>query len=398
MDTMTPEIAGDDGASRRRPATRGRLAVRLTIMVVILTVVFGGFYAFDQFRKSMIAKFFAGNVPPPATVSSVIAEAEAMPRFLEGIGTVTAVHQVTVAPEAGGRITAVMFEAGATVKAGQPLIQLNDAPDRADLASFRAQERLGQVTLDRSQTLANKSFGTRQTVDQSQSQLDTARAGIARAEAVIAEKLVRAPFSGQLGVRQVEVGQFLSPGTAIVSLTDLDQLYVNFTLPEQARTSLKVGQSVDLGVDAVPGRVFTATITVIEPQVDAGTRSIKVQATFANPDHVVLPGMFAAAKVVLPPQAGVVALPETAVDYTAYGESVYVVRAGEAGADGKSTFKAVQTFVKTGPRHDGKVAILDGVAPGDRVVSAGQIKLHNGSSVILSSDTALTKPAEPPIN
>jgi len=398
MDTMTSEIASDGGTVRRPTPSRRKLAVRLVVMALILTVVFGGLYAFDQFRKSMIAKFFAGNVPPPAAVSSVIAEAENMPRFLEGIGSLTAVHQVTVAPEAAGRITAVLFEAGAAVKAGQPLVQLNDAPDRADLASYRAQERLALVTLERSQTLADKSFGTRQTVDQSQSQLDTARAGIARAEAMIAEKLVRAPFSGQLGVRQIEVGQYLSAGTAVVTLTDLDQLYVNFTVPEQARTSLLVGQSVELRVDAVPGRSFPATVTVIEPQVDAGTRSIKVQATVANPDHLALPGMFAAARVVLPPQSDVVTVPETAVDYSAYGESIYVVREGAAGVDGKPALKAVQTFVKTGARHDGKVAVLEGVASGDRVVTAGQIKLHNGAAVILSSDTALTKPAQPPVN
>lgn len=398
MDTMTPNVAEDEGSANRSPRGRRKLIVRFTVMSVILALVFGGFYAFDQFRKSMIAKFFAGNVPPPATVSSALADAEPMPRFLEGIGTLAAVHQVTVAPEAGGRVTAVLFEAGATVKAGQPLVQLNDGPDRADLASYRAQERLALVTLERSQTLADKNFGTRQTVDQAQSQLDTARAGIARADAVIAQKLVRAPFAGQLGVRQIEVGQFLSAGTAVVTLTDPTLLYINFTLPEQARTSLKVGQTVEVRLDAVPGRVFQAGVNAIEPQVDAGTRSIKVQATMNNADGTALPGMFAAVRVVLPPVPNIVSVPETAIDYTAYGEAVYVVRPSDAGADGKAGLKAVQIFVKTGTHHDGRVSVLEGIAAGDRVVTAGLIKLHNGAPVVLSSDTALTKPAQPPVN
>jgi multidrug efflux system membrane fusion protein len=398
MDTFSPETVADEAPLERVRPSRRKVAVRFVLMALLLTLVGGGLYGFEKFREGMIAKFFAGNVPPPATVSTVLAVAEPMPRTLDGIGTVVAVHQVTVAPEVGGRITAIQFESGATVKAGAPLLQLNDGPDRADLAAARAQETYAQVTLDRSQTLAVKNFGTRQSVDQSQSQLDAARAAIAHADAVIAQKLVRAPFSGQLGVRQVEVGQYLAAGTAIVTLTDLDQLYVNFTLPEQARSMLAPGQSVTFRADAFADRTFNATLTTIEPQIDSGTRTIKIQASLQNPDHRLLPGMFAKVQVVLPPQPGVVTLPETAVDYTAYGESVYLVRDGSPGADGKPSLKAVQSFVKTGPHHDGNIAILEGVSAGDRVVTAGQVKLHNGAAVVLVNDTALTKPAVTPIN
>ena len=407
MDTFSPEtIASSEASAGGAPQTpvparpvRLKVAVWFTLVALILAVVGGGLYWFEQFREKMIANYFAGNVPPPTAVSTVEAVAEAMPRTLDGIGTVTAVHQVTVAPEVGGRITAIQFEAGGTVKAGAPLVQLNDAPDRADLASAEAQRTYGQVTLDRSRTLAVRSFGTQQAVDQSQSQLDAARAAIAHAEATIAQKLVRAPFGGQLGVRQVEVGQYLAAGTAIVTLTDLDQLYVNFTLPEQARSALVSGQQVTVRADAFPDRTFTATLTTIEPQVDSGTRSIKGQASLANPDHLLLPGMFAKIQVLLPPRPGVVTVPETAVDYTAYGESVYLVHEDGRDAAGLPVLKAVQSFVKTGPRHDGKVAILEGVAAGDRVVSAGQVKLHGGTVVVLPvNDTVLSKPAVTPIN
>ena len=319
-----------------------------------------------------------------------------MPRHIEGIGTLAAVHQVTVAPEVGGRVAAVLFEPGTTIKAGTPLVQLNDAPDRADLDAGRAQEVYANRALDRSQTLAQKNFGTQQSVEQSQSQRDAARASIAHAQAMIAEKLVRAPFGGQLGVRQIDVGQYLAAGAPIVTLTDLDQLYVNFTLAEQALGSLAPGQPVEFQVDALPDRTFTATLTTIEPQIDAGTRSLKVQASLQNPDHRLLPGMFAQVRVVLPPQPQVVTLPETAIDYTAYGESVYLVqKSGDAGHPG---LKVAQTFVKTGARHDGKVAVLEGVTVGQQVVSAGQVKLHNGAAVLVTDDNALAKPAVIPVN
>ena len=387
------------GAPPRRPTPgRGKLIVRLVIMTLLLALVSGGLYGFDQFRKTMMAKYFATNVPPPAAVATAVATAEAIPRFLEGIGTLAAVHQVTVAPEVGGRITAILFEAGAAVAAGAPLVQINDSPDRADLASFKAQERLALLTLERSRTLAVKNFGTQQSVDQSQSQLDVARAGIARVEAVIAEKLIRAPFAGQLGIRMAEVGQIVGTGAPMVTLSNLDQLYANFALPEQARDSLRLNQPVELLTDAFPGRVFPATVTVIEPQVDAGTRSIKAQATLSNPDHLLLPGMFAAVRVKLAPQIDAVTVPETALDVTPYGESVYLVHEEGTTSDGKPVFKATQSFVKTGVRHDGRVVILEGVAAGDRVVSAGQIKLHNGSTVTPQEAGPLTKPSVPPMN
>ena len=212
------------------------------------------------------------------------------------------------------------------MKAGDPLVQLNDAPERGDLASFQAQARWAQTTLQRSAALAQRQFEARETVDQKQSQLDQARAQIDKTEAVIAQKLIRAPFAGQLGMRQIEVGQYLTPGAPIVTLTDLSTLYVNFTLP--ARRALgrsAVGQKVDVTADAFAGRTFTAEITTIEPQVSADTRTMSVQATMSNPEKALLPGMFVNAAVVLSQQPDVTVLPETAVDYTLYGDSVYVI-------------------------------------------------------------------------
>jgi membrane fusion protein, multidrug efflux system len=398
MDMPVPSGTVDQAEERRQRPPRRKLILRLSIMALLLVIVLGGLYAFDQFRQKMIAQFFANNVPPPTPVTAVAAATESMVRYLEGIGTLKAVQQVTVSPEVNGRITKILFEAGATVKAGDPLVQLNDEPEQADLANFRAQEHLAQVTLTRSRSLATQQFTAQQTVDQNQSQLDVARASIARTQAVIAQKLVRAPFAGQLGVRMVDVGQYLSAGTPIVSLTNLDVLHVDFTLPEQARASLAVDQQVEIRADAFGSRVFPARITTIEPQVDPDMRAIKVEATLENPRHLLLPGMFAATRVVLPAQPNVVTVPETAVDYSLYGESVYILRENGKRKDGKPVYKAEQAFVKTGPRHDGKIAITEGVKPGDLLVSVGQLKLHNGALAVLTDEGVLAKPSATPIN
>ena len=276
-------------------------------------------------------------------------------------------------------------------------MQLFDAPDQADLASFKAQQTVAQLSLDRAKQLASRQFGTQATLDQAQATYDQASAGIAKTQAIISQKLVRAPFDGELGVRMVEVGQYLTAGTQIVSLTDLSALYVNFTATEKDSATLKVGQTVRIKVDAYPGRTFEGKITTIEPQINADTRNIRVQATIANPDGILKPGMFATTTVVLPDKPAVVTLPETAVDYTLYGDSVYLVTEKKAD-DGTTSLTAVRTFVKTGDRIDGRAVIVSGVKPGDKVVAVGQLKLQSGAAVTISQDPPPPIPAKPPLN
>jgi multidrug efflux system membrane fusion protein len=382
-----------------RPApSRAKTLRWLAIVGVLLGLFLGGLYGFNRYREQAIASFFASNKPPPAQIAAVTATSESVPRFATGIGSLAAVHQVTITPEIGGRVTAILFTAGGTVKAGDSLVQLNDAPERGDLANYEAQARYAATTLQRNSHLATNQFASRDTVDQNQSQLDQARAQIAKTQAIIAQKLVRAPFAGRLGVRQIEVGQYLNTGAAIVTLTDLKQLYVNFTLPSTMRAQIIAGQKVNVTADAFPGRAFEATITTLEPQIRADTRTIAVQATLDNPDEALLPGMYINAAVVLPAEPDRVVLPETAVDYTLYGDSVYVVREDGAGADGKPILKAIRTPVKTGTRWDGKVAILDGVKPGDRVVAAGQVKLQSGAQVGVTGNPPPQPPANPTSN
>jgi multidrug efflux system membrane fusion protein len=395
---ISPESASTEPLTVQRPKPRRwKLIRRLIIMAALLVVILGGLYGFEKFKEGMIAGFFAAP-QPPVPVAAVTVTTAAMPRYLDGIGTVRAVHQVTVSPELNGRVVKIMFESGAEVKSGDPLVQLNDEPEQADLATFKAQARLAEVTLGRNRKLATQQYTAQQTVDQNESDLAVAQAGITHSQAVISQKLVRAPFTGQLGVRQIEVGQFLNAGTPIVTLTDLDNLYVDFTLPEQARAELTVGQAVEIRVDAFKGRVFQAKLTTIEPQLDPEMRSIKVQASLDNPQHLLLPGMFAAARVVLASQPNVVTLPETAVDYSVYGESVFILKPKSKDKTGQQIYTAEQTFVKTGPRHDGVVSITEGVKPGELVVSAGQVKLQTGAEAVVTGIGVLDAPTTMPTN
>lgn len=397
---ISPEKISDRLTVERPKATRGGLIWRLIAVLVVVAVILGGLYFFEKFKEGMIAQIFSAP-QPPTPVAAVEVVTKAVPNYLDGIGSIQAVHQVTVSPEVSGRIVKILFEPGQEVKMGDPLVQLNDEPEQADLTNFQAQARIAQLTLDRNRKLATQQFTAQQTVDQNQSDLAMANAGIARVKAVIAQKLVRAPFTGELGMRQVEVGQYLNAGTPIVTLTDLDTLYVNFTLPEQLRAQLAVGQTVEIRADAFKDRVFQAKLTTIEPQLDPEMRSIKLQATLDNPDHLLLPGMFAAARVLLAAQPNVMVLPETAVDFSAYGQSVYVLtpKANEKDKAGKQVYTAAQTFVKTGPRRNGMIAITEGLKPGDLVVSEGQVKLQNaGPDVVVTGAGSLQAPATVPVN
>jgi multidrug efflux system membrane fusion protein len=370
--------------------------VRWFIVVgLLLALLVGGLVWFNYFRGKMIAQFFANNKPPAASVSVAEAKSETIPNLLTAVGDLAAVHQVNVTSDLNGRITDILFTAGSSVKEGTPLVQLFDGPEQADLASFKAQATMAQLSLERAKQLASRQFGPQATVDQAQSAFDQANAGIAKTQAIISQKLVKAPFDGELGVRKVEVGQYLTAGTQIVSLTDLSQLYANFTVTEKDSGALKVGQTVRIAVDAYPGRSFEGKITTIEPQIATDTRNIRVQATIGNPEKILKPGMFATTTVVLPDKPPVITVPETSVDYTLYGDSVYLITEKKED-DGKTSLTAVRTFVQAGIRVNGRAEILKGLKPGDRVVAVGQLKLQSGAAVTISPDPAPPIPAQPP--
>jgi membrane fusion protein, multidrug efflux system len=379
-----------------KPRARPVRMLRWFIIVgLLLALLVGGLVGFNAFRSHMIAQFFATNKPPPTTVTVAEARSELIPNLLTAVGELAAVHQVNVTSDVSGRVTDILFTSGSDVKAGSPLVQLFDAPEQADLANFKAQATVAQLSLDRAKQLAARQFGPQATVDQAQAAYDQANAGIAKTQAIISQKLVRAPFDGELGVRHIEVGQYLTAGTQIVTLTDLSKLYANFTVTEKDSGQLKVGQPIRVGVDAYPGRTFEGKITAIEPQIATETRNIRVQATLDNPGHILKPGMFATTTVVLPDKPPVLTVPETAVDYTLYGDSVFLITEKKEN-DGKTSLSAVRTFVRTGNRVGGRAEILSGLKPGDRVVAVGQLKLQSGAAVAISSDAPPPVPANPP--
>jgi membrane fusion protein, multidrug efflux system len=376
---------------RKRPV---RMLRWFIIVGTLLAALVGGLLWFNHFRSQMVAGFLS-KPPPPTVVTIAEAKTEVIPNLLTAVGDLVAVHQVNVTSDVSGRVTDIMFAAGSSVKAGSPLVQLFDGPEQADLASFKAQATVAQLSLDRAKQLASRQFGPQATVDQAQAAYDQANAGIARTQAIISQKLVRAPFDGDLGVRHVEVGQFLTAGTQIVTLTDLFQLYANFTVTEKDSAQLKVGQTIRVAVDAYPGRTFEGKITAIEPQIATETRNIRVQGTLDNPDRILKPGMFATTTIVLPEKPAVVSVPETAVDYTLYGDSVFLITEKKED-EGKTSLTAVRTFVRTGNRVHGRAEIVSGLKPGDRVVAVGQLKLQSGAPVSISSDPPPPMPATPP--
>ncbi len=389
-----PKLSGKPIADK--PHKRPVRLVRWFLIVGLLlaAVVSGlGFFKF-VFLPNLFKEIFS-KPPPPASVNIATAKSETIPNLLTAVGDLAAVHQVNVTSDVNGRITDIHFTAGASVKQGTPLIQLFDAPEQGDLANFKAQQRVAQISLDRAKQLAERQVGPQATVDTAQAAFDQASAGIAKTEAIISQKLVRAPFDGELGVRKVEVGQYLTAGTQIVSLTDLSALYANFTVTEKDSAQLKVGQVVRIGVDAYPGRTFEGKITTIEPQIATETRNIRVQATMQNPDKILKPGMFATTTVVLPDKPPVITVPETAVDYTLYGDSVYLL-SEKQGEDGTTSLSVTRTFMQTGNRVGGRAEILKGVKEGDRVVAVGQLKLQSGSAVTISNDPVPPIPAKPP--
>ena len=243
-----------------KPPARPVRMIRWFIIVgLALSLLVGGLVWFNGFRGEMIKQILS-KPPPPATVAVAEAKSEVIPNLLIAVGDLAAVHQVNVTSDVSGRVTDIMFTAGSSVKAGSPLVQLFDGPEQGDLASFKAQATVAQLSLDRAKQLAARQFGPQATVDQAQAAYDQANAGIAKTEAIISQKLVRAPFDGELGVRHVEVGQFLTAGTQIVTLTDLSTLYANLTVTEKDSAALKVGQTVRIQVDAYPGRTFEGKI------------------------------------------------------------------------------------------------------------------------------------------
>jgi membrane fusion protein, multidrug efflux system len=322
--------------------------------------------------------------PPPEAVTTVRASQERWPATVDAVGSVAAVHGVTVSADLPGLVAQIAFDSGRKVRAGDVLVRLDTRQEQAQLAAAEAQRNLTTVNFERMRGLRDQGVISQAEFDRAAAEFKTAAAKTGETRATIGRKTIRAPFSGVLGIRQVNLGQYLSPGDPIVALQSLEPVYVNFAVPQQQLGEIRVGAEVRVTARDVEDSAATGTITAINSVIDEATRNVEVQATLANPEGRLRPGMFVEAQVMLGAGSPVVALPTSAISYAPYGNSVFVV--GEMKAPDGKTYKGVrQQFVKLGGARGDQVAVLSGVKAGEEVVTSGVFKLRNGAGVVVNN-------------
>lgn len=375
-------------------------AIVFAVVFLLLAGLVGGFAYFQFFIKpEMVRGAVTGGAQPPATVAAEPARTESWRPKLPAIGTFRAIEGIELAPQVDGIVSAIHFESGQEIEAGSLLVELDDSIEQADLKSGIAQLKKSELDLARQRELLERGNTPKTNYDAALAARDTAAATVDRTRAVIAQKKILAPFSGRLGLREVDLGQYVSPGTKLVTLQRLDPIYLDFPMPEQDIGVLRVGQETEARVDAYPDALFTGRIASIDARVNQESRTILVRAEIDNPDRRLLPGMFANVSVLAGEPQEVVTVPRTAISYSLYGDSVYVVKPaegqdGEQGAD--RTLIAQRRFVQVGTTRDGRVAISEGVEAGEQVVIAGQIKLQPDARVTIDNSQPLEAPAERP--
>jgi membrane fusion protein, multidrug efflux system len=368
---------------------------RMVIMLVAVAVVFGGIFGFQAFKAVMIKKFISALGNPPQTISAAKAPTgEWLPK-IEAIGSLRAVKGADLSLEVSGVVESISFNSGDDVAEGAPLLKLRTADDVARLNSLQAMAELSDITYERDQKQFKMQAVSQATLDTDAANLKNAKAQVTQQQAIIDKKLLRAPFAGHLGIRAVDLGQYLGPGTVIVTLQALDPIYVDFFVPQQSVDQIRLNQSVTVKIDAFKDQTFVGEISAINPKVDTTNRNVQIRATLKNPDHKLLPGMYATVDIAVGSPKSYVTLPQTAITYNPYGDTVYVVEGKGNDADGKPQLTARQTFVTVGPTRGDQVAILKGVDEGDMIVTAGQIKLHNGSVVLIDNSVTPTADAAP---
>lgn len=362
---------------------------RMMIVIIILLIIFGAIFGlkYQQITEGMAA--FANYSPPPVTVSANKAKTQNWQPYLNSIGTLTAVNGVEVSTEVGGTIKEILFKSGEEVSQGQILIKIDDQVEQADLKRFEAQLKLAKINYERDRTLLAKRAIPQTTFDRSKATLEEAVASVESTKAVIAKKTIRAPFNGKIGIRMVDLGEYVSPGTPIATLQDTNPLYVDFNLPEQDFPKLAIDQTVEFTVEAHNKDVFRGKLIAINSKVNEETRNLLVRASVSNEQDKLLPGMFANLRVLLPTTKPVITVPLTAITYSLYGDSVFLIKEEGKAEDGNPLLTVTRHYVKTGEERNGEVAVLSGLEAGAQVVTSGQLKLNNGTRIIINNDVEL---------
>jgi membrane fusion protein (multidrug efflux system) len=341
--------------------------------------------------KTMMA---VSHVPPPTAVTTYKAESATWNPSVNAIGTLAPVEGVTISADAEGTIVKIFVENGATVKAGAPLLELDTSVELAQLKAAQSRSKLAKLQSERSAELISKNTISQAELDASRAQLDQADAEVNALQAQIEKKKVRAPFDGRVGIRKVNLGQFVPRGSALMPLQKLDPIYVNFAIPQRQLPNIQLGQEVTVTVDAFEGKSFVGKVTAVNSEVDPATRNISVQATIANPDEELRAGMFARVEVTLPAGEVKTVIPATAIAYASYGNSIYIVETMK-GEDGAEYLGVRQQFVKIGARRGDLVAITEGLKEGEEVVSSGVFKLRNNAPVQINNSSQPTANATP---
>ena len=367
---------------------------RMIIMLIVVGLVVGGLVGFNLFKNYMMQKYMASSGPPPQTVSTMIAKYDSWQPELGAVGTLRAVRGVDVTTEVGGLVRSIEFKSGDEVKADQVLAQLNADADVAQLRALEAAAELAATIYERDRKQLEVEAVSQAQVDADAGDLKAKRAQVAQQQALIAKKTIRAPFSGKVGINLVNRGQFLNPGDKLVTLQQLDPVFVDFALPQQNLPLLAIGRKVTLTTDAYKDTPFEGKISAVSPKVDADTRTLQVEATIPNPKRTLLPGMFGAVNVSAGAEQRYLTLPQTAITFNPYGNTVYVVaQSDKKDAKGQSMLVAQQVFVTTGPQRGDQIAIVSGIKEGDQVVTSGGSKLKNGTPVVVNNSV---QPANSP--
>ncbi|MDD5577779.1 MAG: efflux RND transporter periplasmic adaptor subunit [Methylobacter sp.] len=368
---------------------------RMLIMLVVVGLVLGGIFGFISFKGRMIKQFMTSQGEPPQTVSTTTAGFQKWLPKLEAIGSLRAVRGGDLSAEVPGIVEEIHFQQGDNVKTGDSLLQLRAHDDIARLRSLKASAELARITYQRSQSQFRANAISQQVLDTDRANLDVAIANLAQQQALVDKKNIRAPFAGRLGIRLVDSGQYLTEGTPIVTLQAIDPIFVDFFLPQQTLGTLKAGQSVILGIDAYPAQKFIGEISVINPKVDTNTRNVQIRATLKNPEHRLLPGMYATVSIATGQPQQHVTLPRTAITFNPYGATVFRLENNGRDQAGKPRLIAKQTFVTTGETRGDQIVIIKGVNESDTVVTSGQIKLRNGTPVLIDNSVQPGNDADP---
>lgn len=362
---------------------------RMTIAVVLLALVFGGIFGWVAMRGYFMGQYFATFQPPPPTVSTAQAERQVWQPRIEAVGQLSAVRGVDVSNEVAGTVSEIAFASGDVVEKGALLVQLDDSIERAELPGLVAQLDLARMDVERTRELIDRNLTSVKELDQAQSQLQQMESAVAALKATIAKKALRAPFAGTLGIRQVDLGEYLPEGTPIVTLQSLDELHVDFSLPEEFIDDVEAGQKVNVSVSTYPGQAFTGELQAVSVKIDPSSHNFAAQAVIDNADGRLRPGMFADVAVQAGAEEAVVAVPKTAISYSLHGDAVFVVEKAEEPESEQTALVAEQRFVRLGASNGGMVAVLQGIEAGDEVVTAGTQKLRDGMAVNINNEVAL---------